>query len=120
MSAQKDFGKAVFRLIEKLFRDGLNGIMVSNEDGTYDFYYGKKFTSDMISELAEIAIREVERKMQKTIAESDGVYYTHKFEGPLPEEFDGVFNVLERPYRIEFYADTFRKGIVNLRKQYKV
>lgn len=120
MSAQKAFGRAVFRLAENMFpqpdSDGLLQIQ-----GIYVYTFeDKDHSSDSISDLAEVAIREIERMIQRKIAESGEVYYVHKLQRLLPAEFDDLFTILDRPQRIELYADTFRKGIVALRKVYKV
>jgi len=40
-------------------------------------------------------------------------------DGPSIDFYD-AFNVLERPYRVEFYTDSFRRGINKLAVSYGV
>lgn len=89
--------------------------------GVYTFHLlGKELKSDSAEELVEIVIREIEKVITSminvnldlrpyivvslTCAEEDG---------PSIDICD-AFTVLERPYRIELYTDTFRRGILKL------
>lgn len=124
MSAQKDFGRLVFEVIETMFSSpDQPGVLIHDDvQNLYIFRISGRpqQQSDTISDLAEKAIREVEFGIQEKINTEGGVFYTHSFKGELPTHVNECFAVLERPQRIEFYADTFRKGIANLRKIYGV
>jgi len=124
MSLQKAFGQAVFNVIGAIFPQP-NGVgLVIHDDVSKLFLFrfnGRpQQQSDTVSDLAEMAIREVEKWIQEKIAEGGGVYYTHTFKGQLSARQAECFPLLDRPQRIEFYADTFRKGIAKLRKSYGV
>jgi hypothetical protein len=88
--------------------------------GVYTFYLmGKEFKSDSAEELVEIVIREIERIVTLMIeANLDQRPYcvfslTCDEDGPPMDIYD-AFAVLERPYRVELYTDTFRRGILKL------
>uniref|UniRef100_A0AB39CDH9 Uncharacterized protein n=1 Tax=Pseudomonas phage HRDY3 TaxID=3236930 RepID=A0AB39CDH9_9VIRU len=88
--------------------------------GLYTFNFGdSEHKSDSAEELIEIAIREIEKQISKRLAEIDSVYVVVQLAcGPDGPDIDtcDAFNVLERPYRVELYTDTFRRGVAKLRK----
>ena len=124
MSKHKDFGMAVLEGIETVFAQP-NGLGVFIYDDVAKIYIFR-FTgrpqqqSDAVSDLAEKAIREVEFWIQDQIKAGGGVFFVHQFRNVLPERYAACFPILDRPQRIEFYADTFRKGIAKLRQSYGV
>lgn len=124
MNKQKDFGMAVFEVIETVFTqpDAAGVFIYDDVAKVYIFRFAGRpqQQSDTISDLAEIAIREVEKWIQGKIKEGGGVYYVHQFKGTGVPRLPEWFPVLERPQRIEFYADTFRTSIAKLRKSYGV
>lgn len=124
MSLQKDFGLALFGAIEVMFPqpNGVGMFIYDDVQNLYIFRFAgaPQQQSDTVSDLAEMAIREVEKWIQAKIAEGGGVYYTHAFKGHLSARQAECFPLLDRPQRIEFYADTFRKGVAKLRKSYGV
>lgn len=90
--------------------------------GVYTFTFdGKKYKSDSAEELVEIAIREIEKAVAFKIGSRlDQCPYISLplacgMEGPSIDICD-AFAVLERPYRIEFYTDTFRRGLHRLKE----
>jgi hypothetical protein len=94
----------------------------NTKNGTYHFFFdGKEHKSDSIEELIEIAIREIEKAISFKISSSHDQcpYITLPLscdeDGPAIDFYD-AFTVLERPYRIEFYTDTFRRGVSRLRQ----
>lgn len=123
MSKHKDFGMAVLEVIETVFAqpNSLGVFIYDDVTKLYIFRFSGRpqQQSDTVSDLAEKAIREVEFWIQDQIKAGGGVYFTHQFR-ELPERYAACFPILERPMRIEFYADTFRKGIAKLRQSYGV
>lgn len=123
MSLQKGFGQAVFKFIEAIFPQPNDvGVVIYDDVGRvfiFRFEGRPQQQSDTVSDLAEMAIREVEFWIQEKINEGGGVFYTHKL-SYTHVRIHEYFDLLERPQRIEFYADTFRKGIAQLRKSYGV
>jgi hypothetical protein len=90
--------------------------------GIYTFHLlGKELKSDSAEELVEIAIREIEKVVTSMINVNLDLrpYCTFSLtcdeDGPAIEFYD-AFTVLERPYRIELYTDTFRRGVHRLRE----
>lgn len=123
MSKHKDFGMAALEVIETIFTqpNSLGVFLYDDVAKIYIFRFSGRpqQQSDTISDLAEMVIREVEFWIQDQIKAGGGVYFTHQFRA-LPERYAKCFPILERPTRIEFYADTFRKGIAKLRQSYGV
>lgn len=93
---------------------------MGNGMGTFCFA-GADHVSDSADELVEIAVREIEKVVTAKIAENvDGrpyitVQLTCGEDGPDIDICDS-FTVLERPWRVELYTDTFRRGVATLRK----
>lgn len=94
----------------------------NTKTGIYHFFFdGKEHKSDSIEELIEIAIREIEKAIAFKIGSSlnqcpyISLPVTCDEDGPSIDICD-AFQVLERPYRVEFYTDTFRRGINRLRE----
>ncbi len=88
--------------------------------GVYTFHLlGKELKSDSAEELVEIVIREIEKVVTSMINVNLDlrpyitVSLTCDEDGPSIDICD-AFAVLERPYRIELYTDTFRRGILKL------
>ena len=124
MTKHKDCGMAILEVIETVFAQP-NSVGVFIYDDVTKLYLFRfngrpQQQSDTVSDLAEKAIREVEFWIQDKIKEGGGVFYVHQFQGKLPERYAECFPILERPQRIEFFADTFRKGIAKLRQSYGV
>lgn len=138
MDSHKRFGFAVFRLVGNLFSgtdaqnkgpDGVpSAILMGNNkiregqqtESVFTFHFdGREFQSDSISELAEIAIREVEAYISDKL--EDKAFLTYKLPVALQGEFQGVFKQTEEnPEIIELYTDTFRRAIQNIRRVYGV
>jgi hypothetical protein len=120
-------GQFFIQIVPMLFEatfphKGKSYLAYDAKNGVYHFLFdGGEFKSDSIEELIEIAIREIEKAVAAKIsARFDQCPYislpvTCDADGP-PIDFYDAFTVLERPYRIEFYTDTFRRGIDRLRK----
>ena len=126
---QTNFSHAVFRTIDTLFA-GTAHQTYRPDNSAYDFltldgdiyhfnFNGRHHPSDSLSELVEIAIRLVEKEISSRLIPG-GVPFTIVKMGVPDEEFAKCFKVLERPYRLEMYTDTFRKGVLELRKLYCV
>ena len=88
--------------------------------GLHHFVFdGGEWASDSAEELVEIAIREIERSIKALILKNGPRPYVTlqlatDVEGPSVVVCD-AFNVLERPWRVEFYVDSFRRGLSKLR-----
>jgi len=91
--------------------------------GLHTFSFGgNSHVSDGAEELVEIATREIEKCIKEKIAlNPDNCPYItlpvtcDAEQGPDIDFFD-AFTVLERPWRVEMYTDTFRRGVAKLRK----
>jgi hypothetical protein len=91
-------------------------------NGVYTFWFdGGKHKSDSMEEMVEIAIREIEKAVAAKIGQRlDQCPYISlpmqcDEDGPAIDFYD-AFTVMERPYRVEFYTDTFRRGVNRLRQ----
>lgn len=136
---QDRFAQAVIRLIDTIFNGTRNQLIwkgqttdfLTLDKGLYSFNFyttaemvlsqaAHTQRSDSLSEIAELAIRRVEKELTSRLVPG-GCPYTIVKLGLVPdEEFAKCFKVLERPYRLEMYTDTFRKGVLELRKLYCV
>lgn len=97
---------------------GEKALFELEDSGLFTFNFdGRVYKSDTIEELAQIAVREIEKVIGARIAEAGAVYTTLPLncgaDGPRIDFYD-AFMIHEKPYRVDLYIDSFRKGLIKL------
>lgn len=116
---------AVFRCIDTLFDNSFNQIglrdFLVRHNNRYHFFFRTQadpnvYSSDSLVELAEIAIRTVEKEIDLRIP-AGGAFALVVVGNTPDEQFKRYFKLLDDS-AVEMYTDTFSKAMVRMRTAY--